>query len=381
LATYRGTSGNDWLTGSWKSDGLDGRAGNDTLEGGGGGDRLAGGDGADVFLYRGPVGGLSTMAAPDTIQDFSRAQGDRISFEGLALSDPGASLVWSGGTARSWGVWQRGDGTVLADTTGDGAADIAIAVKGSPVLDASDFLGVSGGTAPPWPPPPEPGFTQVLADDFSQGYRTSNWGSPFDGGTYWNGAFEWNAGDVNVRDGALQVTMTEQRNGTWTAGGFNSFMAGRTITYGTVEFDARVEEAQGTMAAVLMWPASDRWPQDGEIDILETPGQDVMHTLHWDGGGGNDAYSAVRNQAFDETQWHRYRMTWLPDELTIEVDGVERARWTDNIPSKPMGFGAMGFVGSPSDAWMGGAPDRTTPNVVTVYLDNVVMSQWDGFGG
>jgi len=237
--------------------------------------------------------------------------------------------------------------------------------------------GAGGGAA-------EDGYTVVLADDFSQGYLTSNWGNPFDGGVYWNGAWSWSADDVNVVNGEMQVSMTRGEDGWWTGGGFNSFKAGKDITYGTVEFDARVEEAQGTMTAILMWPTSDIWPQDGEIDILETPAQDVMHTLHWGGGasGTEDWYDSVRNQSFDETQWNRYKMTWLPGDLTIEVNGNVVARWTgDAVPDGPMGFGAMGMVASANDAWIGGPPDATTPDKVTVYLDNVVMSQWDGFGG
>jgi hypothetical protein len=43
-----------------------------------------------------------------------------------------------------------------------------------------------------------------------------------------------------------------------------------------------------------------------------------------------------------------------------------------------MGFGALGVVGGPGDGWMGGAPDSSTPPLVTVHLDNVVMAQWNG---
>jgi beta-glucanase (GH16 family) len=149
-----------------------------------------------------------------------------------------------------------------------------------------------------------------------------------------------------------------------------------------VEFDARVEEVPGTMAAILMWPLSDQWPP--EIDILETPGLDVMHTLHWDADSGPrsvDAYDAIRNQAFDPTGWHHYRMTWLPDSLRIEVDAKQVAAWSAHIPDEPMGFGAMGFVGSVNDTWMGGAPNASPGTVVTAHLDNVLMSQWDGIGG
>ncbi|MBV1798787.1 carbohydrate-binding domain-containing protein [Siccirubricoccus sp. G192] len=236
-------------------------------------------------------------------------------------------------------------------------------------------------TPTPTPSAPAHGdYSVVLADDFSQGYKWENWGAPFGGGVYWNGAWSWNQDDVNVRAGEMQVTMTRHEDGWWTGGGFNSFSAGKSITYGTVEFDAKVEEAQGTQAAILMWPASnDVWPP--EIDILETPGHDVMHTLHWAGPQGQDEYDAVRNQSYDPAQWHSYKMTWLPDLLKIEVDGKTVAEWTDPdlIPDIAMGFGVMGYVGAPGD-WIGGAPDASTPDVVTVHIDNVVMSQWNGIG-
>ena len=375
MATIRGTNRNDaLLQGTSGADQINGRQGHDTLEGLGGGDSLTGGSGADTFLYRGAVAGLSTDTAPDTIMDFSASQGDKISLQGLTLSGGVASLVWSGTTATAGGVWQAtARDRLFVDANGDAAPDLTVRTPNLPTLAVSDFIGVSappsGGTG---------GSTVVFSDDFSGGYKTSNWGNPFDGDTYWNGAFSWSAADVNVSGGTMKVTMTRHADGTWTAGGFNSFKAGLDIMYGTVEFDAKVQEAQGTMAAILMWPTSDIWPGP-EVDILETPHHDVMHTLHWKDNDGKDAYSVVRNQAFDETQWQHYTLTWAPNTVSIAVKGVGTvAEWHDHIPREPMGFGIMGFVGSANDTWMGGAPDGTTPDVVTIELDNFVMRQADG---
>lgn len=220
-------------------------------------------------------------------------------------------------------------------------------------------------------------FRTVLWDDFSNGYNWAYWGKPYDGGVYWNGAFSWSAGDVNVRDGEMQVTMTRHDNGWWTGGGFNSMKAGVSIHYGTISFDAKVDEGQGTMAAILLWPAADdHWPP--EVDILETPGHDGMQTLHWQGPGGGNWYDAIRTSSYDPSQWHHYDVTWLPDRLTIQVDGRTVAEWTDHIPNEPMGFGVMSFIGTWHEEWMGGAPDSSTPGVVTVHLDNVYMAQWTG---
>ncbi|WP_157033908.1 hypothetical protein [Belnapia moabensis] len=48
------------------------------------------------------------------------------------------------------------------------------------------------------------------------------------------------------------------------------------------------------------------------------------------------------------------------------------------MPDGPIGFGAMGYVGTGADAWMGGGPNGSTPSTVTYEIDNVVMSQWTG---
>jgi hypothetical protein len=222
-------------------------------------------------------------------------------------------------------------------------------------------------------------YRVILSDDFSAGYKFSNWGSVYHGGSYGNGAFWWNANDVKVTSGEMQVSATRQSNGSWSAGGFNSKAAGVTIKYGTVEFDARVEKAQGTQAAILMWPKSDVWPRDGEIDILETPKGSGMHTLHWAGANNKDIYSA-KLSGIDTSLTHHYKMTWLPNLLTVAVDGKVVASWNnpDLIPDGPMGFGAMSYVAAPSEAWLGGGPTSATPSKVTTHIDNVVMSQWTG---
>ena len=222
-------------------------------------------------------------------------------------------------------------------------------------------------------------YKVVLADDFGGGYKSSNWGSAYNGGLYGNGAFRWSAGDVKVASGEMQVSETRHSNGSWTAGGFNSKAAGITIKYGTVEFDARVETAQGTQAAILLWPKSDVWPRDGEIDILETPKGSAMHTLHWAGDKNQDVYSG-KLSGIDTSQTHHYKMTWLPNLIKVEVDGKVTATWTnpDLIPDSPMGFGAMGYVANNSQAWLGGGPNSSTPSKVTTHIDNMVMSQWTG---
>ncbi len=220
------------------------------------------------------------------------------------------------------------------------------------------------------------GYTLVMQDDFSNGYDHAKWGDPFPlpsaNGPSNSGAYIWDSTSVGVRSNELQITFTQEADG-WHTTGFNSFRAGIGIHFGTVDFDAKVDYAQGTVAAFLMWPTTDTWPP--EIDILETPKNQAMHTLHF--GSGN-ADAVIKFGGPDPSQWHHYQMTWLPNIVEIRTDGVLSASFNYGIPDTMMGFGALGVVGGPGDGWMGGAPDASTPALVTAHLDNVVLAQWNG---
>jgi beta-glucanase (GH16 family) len=131
------------------------------------------------------------------------------------------------------------------------------------------------------------------------------------------------------------------------------------------------------MGVLLTWPESDRWPVDGEIDLLETPGTEVMHTSHGVDASGNHYYDSVRNEAYDETQWCHYKLTWLPDYMSLEVNGNIVAEWTDPalIPDTAHGIGAMVNVASPNDSWMGPPPNPNGPGQMVMEIDNVRMYQ------
>ena len=326
------------------------------------------GEDSDTITLHGDWGGKANVTVtflndawagtPDTDRNLHI---DGASFNGKEISGA-AQTLWSDGD-----VSFTGRSTVTAPPT----SEVPPPVVTPPA---------TGGGTEPSGDSGAVGMTLVLSDDFSNGYLYENWGWPFGGGVYWNNAFSWNSDDVAVRNGELQVTITQQADGWWTAGGFNSFKADNTILYGKIEFDAKVPDHQGTMAAILTWPATDVWPQDGEIDILETPHNENMFSTHYAGSDGGHAYDSIRSNTFDASKWNHYEMTWLPDRLTIEVNGQLMAEWTDpaQIPDVPHGFGAMGFVGSPWDEWMGGAPDSSTPDQVAVSIDNVKMYQLDG---
>lgn len=116
------------------------------------------------------------------------------------------------------------------------------------------------------------------------------------------------------------------------------FVSGRIDThskfdclYGTAA--ARIKLPTG----VGLWPAFwmlgyGRWPDVGEIDVMEYVGEPdwVSAAVH---GPGYSGEAGLVNKLFfsaldDATAWHVYSVDWFPDRLIFKVDGVVMYRVT-----------------------------------------------------
>jgi hypothetical protein len=112
--------------------------------------------------------------------------------------------------------------------------------------------------------------------------------------------------------------------------------------YGRYEVRFRADAVDGYKTAWLLWPKSESWPRDGEIDFLEgdllgSIGA-FMHRQNGTSGGDQDKF--VSNAKF--TDWHTIALEWLPNRLQIFLDGVALKtdkgadRVTSRIPNTPM---------------------------------------------
>jgi len=98
-------------------------------------------------------------------------------------------------------------------------------------------------------------------------------------------------------------------------------------TYGFVEIRAKLACGRGTWPALWMLsaPPETRWPDDGELDIMEhvgfTPGvvHATMHTAAYNHVKGN-ARSASIEVAEVCTSFHRYQLTWNAARIIVGVD-------------------------------------------------------------
>ncbi len=246
---------------------------------------------------------------------------------------------------------------------------------GSPPPGGDPFASLPGTVSPrPAPPsasvddkarsavPSDPGpeWKRLTAEDFDT-LRPSAWSTYNSVGAFGNGLRRSSA--VGVADGLLNITAR---------GNVSGGMAHKLDrTYGRWEFRARTDKGRGFGSAILLWPESERFPEDGEIDIMEVPSEtrDRAHFIvHYPGPGGSDkVFGSYAEDDFSE--WHTFAVDWLPDRIVFSVDGVERLRITDRniIPDKPMHM-AIQFDQGPKKDWIP-APDATTPAAFSLQVD------------
>jgi hypothetical protein len=78
---------------------------------------------------------------------------------------------------------------------------------------------------------------------------------------------------------------------------------------------------------LILWPDSDRWPEDGEYDYLENgaPGEQCVEAfIHYP----HNASAPVQQEfaqrcGVDLTQWHNIAIEWTPNHVRGYVDGVQ----------------------------------------------------------
>ncbi|WP_433278791.1 glycoside hydrolase family 16 protein [Pseudonocardia xinjiangensis] len=173
---------------------------------------------------------------------------------------------------------------------------------------------------------------------------------------------------ISQSDGTLKIT----------AKGDVSGGMGQTTgqLYGRWEFRARTDAGRGFGSAILLWPDSEKWPEDGELDIMEVPGEnrDLAHfVVHW-GPDGTDNVNGTSVPG-DYTKWHTFALEWLPDRITWYVDGVKKYENKDKtvIPTKPMHL-TIQLDQGPKKDWIP-PRDDTTPDEVNLEVDWVRISK------
>lgn len=193
-------------------------------------------------------------------------------------------------------------------------------------------------TPPPTTPPPT---TPPPTGDGTTAAATQSWGAVVTGDEFnYTGvpdAGKWSvynsaghAGNGLRSPGQVSVNGTEMvMKGT--ADGTTAGMSAKFANQKYGRWEARMKgngDNEYHMVGIL-WPTSENWPCDGEVDYAETTGRwDVINFFHH--------YSCENKQTstskpLDVTQYHNYAVDWSPSGIVGYVDGV---KWfEDNDPT------------------------------------------------
>lgn len=248
---------------------------------------------------------------------------------------------------------------------------IGVAVRAAAHPDAPAHQSLTAATA----------GMHLVADEEFDTYDTSQW-TAYDS-TSSNGVSHYLPSQVKVTGGELQI-IGEGRDPTgadnisgavcWCGGAGNQ-------TYGIWGFKAKFDAGTGYGPAMLLWPQSGQWPQDGETDLVESVQPDRstdLGSVHW-GTSTSDTHRESGDVYGDYTQWHVYWVDWQPDYIRIYVDQTlvydTETTGKATIPSTPMHAVIQQEPGPYApDTWLV-APDSSTPDQVVMHVDWVRVYQ------
>jgi beta-glucanase (GH16 family) len=220
--------------------------------------------------------------------------------------------------------------------------------------------GKSGSPVAPTSPPPlptGPGSPDIAETGGIPGAYRLVWSDEFDApglpdAAKWNYDTERNAAgwynnelqyyanaraaNSRVENGFLVITALKEDLSTLGVNDWSGqrYSSARLITrdkaswrYGFIEVRAKLPCGTGSWPAIWMLssPPETRWPDDGEIDIMEHVGfdQGVVHaTVHagaFNHTRGNQR-SATTTVADLCAEFHRYQLTWTASRITIGID-------------------------------------------------------------
>ena len=139
---------------------------------------------------------------------------------------------------------------------------------------------------------------------------------------------------VSVSNGLLNLYLHTQ-NGTPMAAAILPTLPGNDL-YGKYTVRFRSDELPGFKVAWLLWPDSEVWPGDGEIDFPESDLSGTINAfMHRQGatsGSDQDAYSTSATYS----SWHTASIEWTPNAVNFILDGQLIGQSTNRIPNTPM---------------------------------------------
>jgi len=140
--------------------------------------------------------------------------------------------------------------------------------------------------------------------------------------------------------------------------------------FGRYAIRFRADPVPGYKTAWLLWPVSETWPRDGEIDFPEGNLTGTINGfVHRQGATRGSDQNIFRTRE-TYADWHTAVIEWTPERVEFFLDGASIGKATSRIPNT-----VMRWVIQTETVLSGGAPEHTAEG--HVYLDWVAIWAYD----
>lgn len=220
------------------------------------------------------------------------------------------------------------------------------------------------------------GWTRMFEDDFTTNIpegsfsitNSTKWGAYPDTWFDTSGNGRYSPAIVSQHDSMLDVYM-RQINGIWRVAAPTPKLPVSTNYHTKVRIAARfkADRVLGFKTAWLLWPDSNDWPPDGEIDFPEgdLPGTISGFMHRQDATSGSDQDFVGSSATYD--QWHTAIIEWEAGSYCrFILDGITLGTFTNRVPATP-----MHYVLQCETRLSGGPPPSGA--AAHIYLDWFVM--------
>jgi hypothetical protein len=196
-----------------------------------------------------------------------------------------------------------------------------------------------------------PGWNLVFADEFDTAIARGSFAAAT-AGRYFVFPNSWKDTSRNgtyspeiiaVQNGILDIAIGTV-NGVHKVAGFSPLPAGRLSSQGDllgmrIAFRIRADRMVGYKGVPLLWPMSNNWPWDGEIDFPESSfdGKPMafMHHQNATLGSDQDWYATPTGTSWQD--WHDYVIEWVPGvRADFIIDGVSIGHSINRVPTSAM---------------------------------------------
>jgi hypothetical protein len=199
-----------------------------------------------------------------------------------------------------------------------------------------------------------PGWTQVFAEDFTTDAALGSFTNTSSDSTTLSApsayASKWTSYPNNWKDTSKNGTYDAAKTLSVSNGNLDIFLHSENgvhfvaapmpvlpvMTYGRYSVRFQADAVPGYKTAWLLWPDSEIWPADGEIDFPEgdLSGTDSIHGfMHFaSASGGQDAFDSGAKYS----GWHVATIDWTPGKVVYYLDGKVIGTSTTMVPSRPM---------------------------------------------